>query len=94
MQDGKLERSLKALHQSLELSSKLEEASGDVDVLGAIGELYSDVGDLEKAGDVCKPLWIFLIFFIGLVSCCGWQLKSLADLESNPEYAEMQLCSL
>ena len=54
LQDGKLERSLKALHQSLELSSKLEEASGDVDVLGAIGDLYTDLGDLEKAGEVCK----------------------------------------
>ncbi|CAL8470685.1 g10227 [Coccomyxa elongata] len=49
--DGKLERSLKALHQSLELSSKLEESSGDVDVLGAIGDLYTDLGDLEKAGE-------------------------------------------
>ncbi len=50
-QDGNLERSLKALQQSLELSSKLEEASGDVDVLGAIGDLYTDLGDLERAAE-------------------------------------------
>lgn len=43
---------LKALHKSLELSSKLEEASGDVDVLGAIGDAYTELGDLEKAAEV------------------------------------------
>jgi hypothetical protein len=51
-QEGNIQGSLKALHKSLELSSKLDESSGDVDVLGAIGDAYTDLGDLEKAAEV------------------------------------------
>ena len=51
-QDGNLERCLKALQHSLELSSQLDEPSGDVDVLGAIGDTYTDLGDLEEAAEV------------------------------------------
>lgn len=43
---------MKALQHSLELSSQLDEPSGDVDVLGAIGDTYTDLGDLEKAAQV------------------------------------------
>lgn len=52
LQDGALQSSLDALHKSLGLSSDLEDSSGDVDVLGAIGDTYTDLGDLEKAAEV------------------------------------------
>ena len=54
VQAGDLHGSLRALQQSLELSSRLEEASGDVDVLGAIGDVYTDLGNLEKAAEVLR----------------------------------------
>ena len=56
MQAGDLHGSLRALQASLELSSRLEEASGDVDVLGAIGDTYADLGNMEKAAEACSPL--------------------------------------
>ena len=34
------------------LSTDLEDSSGDADVLGAIGDTYTDLGDLEKAAEV------------------------------------------
>ncbi len=52
LQGGKLESSLDALQRSLGLSSDLEEFSGDVDVLGAIGDTYTELGNLEKAAEV------------------------------------------
>ena len=60
LQGGKLENSLDALQKSLGLSSDLEEFSGDVDVLGAIGDTYTELGNLEKAAEVrfclhCMP---------------------------------------
>ncbi|CAK0782941.1 hypothetical protein CVIRNUC_006136 [Coccomyxa viridis] len=48
---GSLQASLDALHKSLGLSSDLEDSSGDVDVLGAIGDTYTELGDLEKAAE-------------------------------------------
>ena len=52
LQGGKLESSLDALQKSLGLSSDLEEFSGDADVLGAIGDTYTELGNLEKAAEV------------------------------------------
>ena len=62
LQRGSLQASLDALHKSLGLSSDLEDSSGDVDVLGAIGDTYTELGDLEKAAEVIFPLWCH---------CCG-----------------------
>lgn len=56
LQGGKLQDSLDALQKSLGLSSDLEDTSGDVDVLGAIGDTYTELGDLEKAAEVGPPL--------------------------------------
>lgn len=53
MQNDQLQSSLDALQRSLGLSSDLEDSSGDADVLGAIGDAYTDLGDLEKAAEVC-----------------------------------------
>ena len=52
MQNNQLQSSLDALQRSLGLSSDLEDSSGDADVLGAIGDAYTDLGDLEKAAEV------------------------------------------
>lgn len=59
-QAGDLHGSLGALQDSLGLSVQLSEASGDVDVLGAIGDVYADLGDLERAGQV---RWVALCGF-------------------------------
>ena len=56
LQRGSLQASLDALHKSLGLSSDLEDSSGDVDVLGAIGDTYTELGDLEKAAEVSRLL--------------------------------------
>ena len=55
LQRGSLQASLDALHKSLGLSSDLVDSSGDVDVLGAIGDTYTELGDLEKAAEVISP---------------------------------------
>ena len=52
LQDGNLQGCLDALHKSMGLSTDLEDSSGDADVLGAIGDTYTDLGDLEKAAEV------------------------------------------
>ncbi len=54
MQNNQIQSSLDALQRSLGLSSDLEDSSGDADVLGAIGDAYTDLGDLEKAAEVCS----------------------------------------
>lgn len=71
VQAGDLHGSLRALQQSLELSSRLEEASGDVDVLGAIGDVYTDLGNLEKAAEVlgCSLLCGMRCMVIGWHAC-------------------------
>ena len=56
VQDNQLQSSLDALQRSLGLSSDLEDSSGDADVLGAIGDAYTDLGDHEKAAEVCHCL--------------------------------------
>ena len=61
LQADDLQGSLRALQSSLELSSRLDEASGDVDVLGAIGDAYTDLGNLEKAAEVRSHLWTRLM---------------------------------
>ena len=60
LQGGRLQDSLDALQRSLGLSSDLEDTSGDVDVLGAIGDTFTELGDLEKAAEVEPPMHCIL----------------------------------
>ena len=68
LQRGSLQASLDALHKSLGLSSDLEDSSGDVDVLGAIGDTYTELGDLEKAAEVRYPCGVTAVLWTG-----SWQ---------------------
>lgn len=45
-------KALSTLKTCLELSDRLDDHSGDVDVLGDIGDIYADLGDYERAGKV------------------------------------------
>lgn len=47
---GQVRESIEALEQSVALSSKLGDSEGDVDALGALGDLFSQLGNLEGAG--------------------------------------------
>ena len=49
---GDLPAALSCLRRSLELSDSLKEHTGDVDVLGEIADVYADLGDYERAGQV------------------------------------------
>ena len=60
LQSGRLQQSLDALHSSMGLSSDLEDTSGDADVLGAIGDTYTELGELEKAAEASPLLLIML----------------------------------
>ena len=60
LQSGRLQKSLDALHSAMGLSSDLEDTSGDADVLGAIGDTYTELGDLEKAAEASPLLLIML----------------------------------
>jgi len=49
-------KALQSLKESLALSEKLKDRSGDVDILGDIGDIYAEIGDYERAGkfyDMC-----------------------------------------
>ena len=48
---------LKSLKQSLALTDKLKDHSGDVEVLGDIGDIYAEIGDYERAGKVTSGLF-------------------------------------
>ena len=84
MQGGRLQDSLDALQKSLGLSSDLEDTSGDVDVLGAIGDTYTELGDLEKAAEVR----VFLCFMLlqASVSCRGEVSPSLHAAASSVQH--------
>ena len=48
---------LRSLTYSLELSAQLQDTSRDSDVLGEMADIYTEMGDLEKAGQVgCRHL--------------------------------------
>lgn len=50
-QVGDIQGALSALHRSIALSLELGENSGDADVLGELGDLHAELGELEKAGE-------------------------------------------
>ena len=60
-------KALKSLKVSLALSGDLEDHSGDVDTLGDIGDIYTEIGDYERAGKVCEA-YIFLLLLCVLFS--------------------------
>ena len=44
---------LRSLTYSLQLSAELQDTSRDSDVLGEMADIYTELGELEKAGQVC-----------------------------------------
>ena len=50
LQIGDLNMCLRSLEYSLELSAELQDPGRDSDVLGEMADVYTDMGDLEKAG--------------------------------------------
>lgn len=44
---------LRSLDFSLMLSKEIGDTEQDVDILGEIADIYTELGDLEKAGKVC-----------------------------------------
>lgn len=49
MQMGQIRESIEALEQSVALSNKVGDSEGDVDALGALGDLCSQLGNLDGA---------------------------------------------
>jgi hypothetical protein len=49
---GQLRESIKALEHSLVLSDKVGNSHGDVETFGALGDMCSQLGNLEDAGKV------------------------------------------
>lgn len=49
---GNLVKALKCLRRSLELSEMANDRTGDADVLGDIGDIYAEMGNYERAGNV------------------------------------------
>lgn len=49
---GQLRESIKALEYSLTVSEKLGDSHGDVETFGALGDMCSQLGNLEDAGKV------------------------------------------
>ena len=45
-------KALKCLKSSLAMSDHLKDHTGDVDILGDIGDIYAEIGDYERAGKV------------------------------------------
>lgn len=45
---------LRSLTYSLELSAQLQDTGRDSDVLGEMADVYTELGDLEKAGQVVQ----------------------------------------
>lgn len=82
LQDGNLQGCLDALHKSMGLSTDLEDISGDADVLGAIGDTYTDLGDLEKAAEVwhCQ-------LYMQVRKCCSTTLVLRAWVGAPCPYA-------
>ena len=60
-------KALKNLKVSLALSGDLEDHSGDVDILGDIGDIYTEIGDYERAGKVGDTC----IFILSLCLLCS-----------------------
>eukprot|EP00210_Caulerpa_lentillifera_P009650 g9206.t1 len=63
---GESVKALSTLKTCLGLSDRLNDHSGDVDVLGDIGDIYADLGDYERAGKVTTNPFISPI----AKSCC------------------------
>ena len=53
VQVGDLRGALSALEETMLLSDALGDCSHDADVLGEIADTHADMGDFEKAGQVC-----------------------------------------
>ena len=47
---------LRSLDFSLELSKDIGDTGRDADVLGEIADVYTEMGDMEKAGKVSQEL--------------------------------------
>lgn len=50
LQAGDLRLAIRSLQYCLELSQALDEHSSDSDILGDIADVFTDLGDLEQAG--------------------------------------------
>lgn len=46
---GKPHKSLECLRKSLEISNDIKEHSGDVLILGDVGDIYEELGDFKRA---------------------------------------------
>ena len=54
LQVGDLNMCLCSLSFSLDLSGQIGDTVRDSDVLGEIADVYTEMGDMEKAGKVCN----------------------------------------
>lgn len=61
---------LRSLTYSLELSAQLQDTSRDSDVLGEMADIYTELGDLEKAGQVGLCIQACLCHAIMHMCCC------------------------
>ena len=50
LQAGDLRLAIRSLQYCLELSQALDEHGSDSDILGDIADVFTDLGDLEQAG--------------------------------------------
>lgn len=51
------------LQESMGISATLQEYSGDADSLGELADLYVELGDMERAAEVCVCVCVLLIMW-------------------------------
>lgn len=59
----------KCFQETLEISRTLDEQYGNVDTFGEMADMYADMGNFEKAGEVCGSGVPLFVFQYGVALC-------------------------